>query len=271
MTSRKYKVVITNDDGIESPGLAAAVQAVEPFAEVLIVAPATQQTAMGRAQVGKAASVLQKRVLTIGDRQFEGFACEAAPARVLGHALNIFSDFRPDLVISGINYGENLGANITSSGTVGAAMEGAYRGIPAIAASLETPIHSHFTYTEQNWESSIQILRRLAYTSLSESFPADVDILKVDVPSTATPDSPWRITRLSKTLYYRSTLDNPSLTSPLGEAVTSKGADEQEPEDTDVYALAVDRVVSVTPISLDLTAKSAFSRSGAWGACFKQS
>jgi 5'-nucleotidase len=53
--------------------------------------------------------------------------------------------------------------------------------------------------------------------------------------------------------------------------VTSKGADEQEPEDTDVYALAVDRVVSVTPISLDLTAKSAFSRSGAWSACFKQS
>ncbi|UZP67835.1 5'/3'-nucleotidase SurE [Desulfovibrio mangrovi] len=261
----KYKILITNDDGIDSPGLAAVIQAVNPLAELLIVAPLVQQTAMGRAQRGNATTGLMKRILHVDGRDFEAFACDAAPARVVNHALSVFPGYRPDLVISGINYGENLGASVTSSGTVGAAIEGACRGIPSIAVSLETQVDTHFVYSEQDWGTSKHFLKYFTERTLQHGFPAGVDVLKIDVPSTAAPDCPWRTTRLSKSLYYRQDIPEPSVTSLLGDVIVSKETCAEEPTDTDVYALAIDRVVSVTPMTIDLTARNIAQVLRGWG------
>ncbi len=258
-------ILITNDDGVNSPGLLAAADAVSGFANVTIIAPLSQQTAMGRAQRGDPQARLEMVELISGDNKYNAYACDASPARVVGHGLKVMPDYTPDLVISGINYGENLGNNITSSGTVGAAIEGATKGIPSIAISLETPIDSHYDYRTLDWNVAMYFLRHFVQKTLSEGFPAGTDVLKIDVPSSATTSCPWRVTRLSGNAYYSSNITNPSLQSRLCDAVTSKGtcAEKEEP-DTDVYALAIDQVVSVTPLSLDLTAYDSFAAFDNW-------
>lgn len=262
MASRP-RILVTNDDGVYSPGLLAALQAVSEFADVAVVAPLTQQTAMGRAWKGRPDAQLEKVILEANGASFEAYACDASPARAVDHGLKVLS-FKPDLVVSGINYGENLGANITSSGTVGAAIEAACWGIPALAVSLETPLHSHYTYTDQKWDVAAHFVRYFAQRTIEHGLPQGVDVLKIDVPSDATVSSVWRVTSLSRQLYYRSSLPNPSIGSRLEEVVVSKERGVTEPVHSDVYALAVDKVVSVTPLCLDLTAHGSFSAFEDW-------
>ena len=261
---RPPKILLTNDDGVHSPGLLAALEAVSSFAEVTIIAPLVQQTGMGRAKSGNPAAKLEPKILSLNGKEYEAFACDASPAKAVDHGFKIFTNYKPDLIVSGINYGENLGANVTSSGTVGAAMEGACRGIPAIAASLETPLHSHFNYTEQNWQIAIHFLRYFVQTILEKGLPAGVDVLKLDVPSCATIDSPWRLTSLSNKRYYLSNIPNASIDSVLGSAITTKNLGTDEDKATDIYAIAVDKVVSVTPLTLDFTAHESFKNFKDW-------
>ncbi|QJB58264.1 5'/3'-nucleotidase SurE [Pseudodesulfovibrio sp. zrk46] len=258
------KILITNDDGIHSPGLLAAAKAVSQFAEVTIIAPLEQQTAMGRALRGNPEAKLEPVTLCSAEHCLTAYACDAAPARCVEHGLKAMPEYIPDLVISGINYGENLGNNITASGTVGAAMETAARGIPSLAVSLETPVDCHFEYTSQNWDVAAHFLRYFARQTLSEGLPSGVDILKIDVPSEASIASQWRVTKLSGNRYYQSALERPSLQSRLGDAFVTKGNTPNEEPDTDVYAIAVDKVVSVTPLSLDFTAYDSFSALNRW-------
>lgn len=259
------KILITNDDGIHSPGILAAIEAVSSFADVLVIAPASQQTAMGRAYRGNPDARLKETSLRVGNVGYKAFSCEATPARTVDHGLKVLSGYRPDFIISGINYGENLGSSITSSGTVGAAMEAAHRGIPSIAVSLETPVNTHLTYSEQNWSAATHFLRHFTLRALEDGFPHGVDLLKIDVPSSASLECPWRVTRLSQNSYYRSELPSPSMDSCLKDSIISKGLVQGEPEDTDIYAIAVDQVVSVTPLCLDFTAHGSMSALNKWG------
>jgi len=258
------RILITNDDGVKSPGLLAAADAVSEISEVTIIAPLSQQTAMGRSQRGNPQAMLEELTLTSDNREYSAFACDASPARVVGHGLKVMPDYTPDLVISGINYGENLGNCITSSGTVGAAFESAVWGIPSIAISLETPIESHYEYSAQKWDVAAYFLRYFVKQILSKGFPDGADVLKIDIPRDASRDCPWRVTKLSNNSYYRSNIKNPTLQSRISDAVVSKQKCAEEKPDTDVYALAVDRVVSVTPLSLDLTAYNSFSCLDKW-------
>jgi len=257
-------VFLTNDDGVDSPGLLAAAEALNSLARVSVVAPLNQQTAMGRAKTGNPDATLLPRILSVGGEDLQAYACDASPAAAVAHGLNVMPEKTPNLLVSGINYGENLGANITSSGTVGAAMEAAYRGIPSIAISLETPVSSHYEYTEQEWGTAIHFLRYFAGVVLEKGLPTDVHILKIDVPSTATPDTPWRLTTLSPYLYYQARLDSPTMESRLRDARVVKERNPGEPEETDVYALSMDKVVSVTPLTLDLTSRAKFSSIQSW-------
>lgn len=258
------RILITNDDGVNSPGLLAAADAVSEFCEVMIIAPLVQQTAMGRSMRGNPQARLEQVDLNSNGKAYCAYACDASPARSVAHGLKVLEDYSPDLVISGINYGENLGNCITGSGTVGAAMETAARGIPSIAVSLETPVECHLDYTPQDWEVAAHFLRYFVQKSLSDGFPKGVDILKIDVPSKASKTCPWRVTKLSGSRYYQSTIKNPSLQSRLGDSIVTKGKSLNEDPDTDVYAIAVDQVVSVTPLSLDFTAYGSFSDLNNW-------
>ena len=127
------KILLTNDDGVNSGGLWAAYEALSAFADVTVVAPAVQQSAVGRSI--SIFEPLRMNEVWIGDRSAYSVEGRPTDALLLGlYGLNL----KPDLVVSGINLGENISyESITTSGTVGAAMEAANQGVPALAYSLQ--------------------------------------------------------------------------------------------------------------------------------------
>jgi 5'-nucleotidase len=164
---------------------------------------------------------------------------------------------RPDLVISGINYGENLGTSVTVSGTVGAALQAAEMGIPGLAVSLETEKAYHYDHGEDvDWRAAAHFTHRFAEVVLQRQLPFDVDVLKVEVPRGATPRTAWRATRVSRQPYW---LAKASGRRELPEARPLDYETGYDPAvlepDSDIHALLVERVVSVSPLSLDLTSR----------------
>lgn len=256
---RRPHVLVTNDDGIDSPGLIAAVQAVIGLARITVVAPTTQQTATGRSLAGNRSDTLHSTSLSGLNGAVSAYHIDAAPALTVRHTLiSLLADDEPDLVISGINFGENLGSMITNSGTVGAALQAASHGIPAIAASRQSTIEQHFEFSDLDWTAATRITRRYAELLLTlaagrEQLP--FEILKVDIPDPCPIDTEERITTLSRQSYYRSVIEKPHALSRIGDARTIIDYDLQllDPGD-DVYAFAVDRVVSVTPLHLTCSA-----------------
>lgn len=249
-------ILVTNDDGIESPGLLAAVEAVLPLGEVVVVAPSSQQTSAGRGLSGDRNSSFQQIELEVGGMTVRGHHCACSPARVVLHAYDVlFNGRRPDLVVSGINYGENLGNNITISGTVGAAFQAASQGTPGLAISLQTDIGNHRRYADLDWSSVGHFCRKFAQLILNTGLPADVDILNVNVPASATVKTPWKVTRLSRQPYFLNHIANATPASKIGEAVCRYGFDEALLEqDSDIQAIC-SNWVSVTPVSMDLTSR----------------
>lgn len=264
MKKRLPRILVTNDDGVHSPGLLAAIQAVCSFAKVMVAAPLTQQTGMGRAQCGNPQSRFETIPLAVCGKTFEALACDAAPARVISHFMTVFPDSMPDLLISGINYGENFGITITGSGTVGAAIEGAVRGIPSIAVSLAAPVHQHYSYAEKDWDGAIYFLRYFTELALAKGFPKGADILKIEVPEGATPATKWRVARLSHSRYYGRNFNKPTVHTLLGEGESAIIPSPNEPNDTDRFATSVDKVVALTPLQLDSTAHEAMASLEKW-------
>ena len=253
-------ILLTNDDGIASPGLHAAAQALAEIGELLVAAPAHQQTAMGRSHTGRPGALLERVDLNILGQSVAAFGLDASPATVVRHALQaLCQERKPDLVVSGINYGENVGTTITVSGTVGAAFEGAVHGIPALAISLQMDFSKINHHGEEDWRAAAHFARHFALRLLAGALPHDVDVLKVDVPENATRETPWRLTRLSRQHYVQVLLDEPHPGSRLGEGRISVRVDETtlEPE-SDIHALVRDKIVSVTPLSLDATSRTRF-------------
>jgi len=253
-------IAITNDDGIDSPGLRAAVEAVAGLGTITIIAPSDQQTATGRGLTGNKQTGFSRVDYAYTGGVATGYHCPCSPAQVVRHSmLTVFRDERPDLFISGINYGENLGNMVTSSGTVGAALEAASYKVPAIAVSKQTDIASHHRYTEQNWDVVAHFLRIFVEKVLAGSMLPDVDILKIDVPDNATEQTHWKLTSLSRTAYYSRTIENPAFDSRICDFQTRIAVDRDNLEPgSDIHALAVERVVSVTPLSIDLTSRVRF-------------
>jgi 5'-nucleotidase len=252
-----YNILITNDDGIESPGLRAAVESVLHIGNVTVVAPSHQQTGSGRGLIGDMQSSLQRIDYQVNDSSIRAYHCACSPALIVNHSLRaIFKENKPDLLISGINYGENLGINITHSGTIGAALEASSFGIPGIAISKQTAIDSHHKFTDQDWTAAIFFLNRFAKILLKEKLQTDVNVLKIDIPSDATPLTKWKITKLAKTRYYARHNEDANENSRISEGKTIINIDKEtiDPE-TDIYALAIDKFVSVTPLSVDLTSR----------------
>lgn len=257
-------ILLINDDGISSPGIVAAAEALLPLGRVVVAAPLTQQTAMGRAYTGNPEARLEPYDFYAGGVKIEAFSLEASPAAVLRHALLAMPDLCPALVVSGVNYGENIGSNVTGSGTVGAAMEGASRGMPSLAVSLETAIESQRKFTEQDWNASIHFTRLFASGLLNKGMPPGVDVLKVEVPSCATTETPWRMTRLSPHRYYEPRLASPCVSSKRCDTLFAKRSGADDPADSDAYVLRVAKEIAVTPLTLDLTASTPLEIVTAW-------
>lgn len=248
----KPLIVLTNDDGIRSPGLRAAVQAVMDLGDVLIVAPRNQQSSMGRAFIGPGKT--QRRDYVAKGKHIRAFAVTTSPAPTVRHAALLIADRKPSLVISGINYGENLGNGITVSGTIGAALEAANLGVPAIAVSVATSIEYHLSYsTDIDFTIGARYTRKFAKQILSRGMPRGADVISINIPRSVAKSVGWRWTRVSRASYFHSTIEE-TLRGKRFSGYDVKVDLETLERDSDIYAVMVDGVVSVSPLTLDLSA-----------------
>jgi len=240
-------VLITNDDGIHAPGLRALVHAMEDFGTVSVVAPSHERSATAQSLTLRQPIFWEQ----IAEREW---AVDGTPADSVILALNRFLPEPPDLVISGINRGGNLGENVFYSGTVGAAMEAAINLIPAIAISVA---YKGATF---RYEPAAKFSRELAQLVVAEGLPAGV-LLNVNVPS------PWaggiRFTRQSKKV-TRNVLQEG--TDPRGRSffwlLEQRHIEEIDPSSD--YAAVFDGKISITPIQLDRTHETSLNHLSHW-------
>jgi len=253
-------ILITNDDGITSPGLRATVEAVLPLGEPLVVAPDRQWSGAGRSMPPGPEGRIARYPLEVDGHSITAYQVDASPALTVLHGLLELAPRQPALLVSGINFGENLGSDVTVSGTVGAALQGAVCGVPSLAVSLQTPKENHTNHSDDvDFSAAIHFTRLFARLMLRVTSPFDVDVLKVDVPDDATPDTPWRLTRVSR---YAGFNPIPQRRANLAEPTPIDYEAIPRPEraepDSDIYAMRVDRVISVAPLSLNLTSRADF-------------
>lgn len=253
-------ILVTNDDGIFSPGLCAAAEAVQGLGDLLIVAPRFQQTSMGRSfPKSDDVGIIEEFALVVNGDALQGFGVHGSPAQAVSHGVLELSDRKPDLCISGINYGENLGLSISCSGTVGAAYEANSYGIPSIAISRETDLMEQHTsdFQKMDWKAAKKLLKEVAKAILRGGMPKQACILNINVPDSAGQNTEVRTTKQGKSNY--STFLKPEKRD-FRKSYRLKSAIDRDIEtldkNTDVYAFYVDKVVSITPLTWDLTANT---------------
>lgn len=253
-------IFVTNDDGIASPGLHAAVRAVAALGDVLVVAPKNQRTASGRSLPPLKAWAFEPFDIPLDDGStLTAYALDGSPAQTVRGGLLLLADRPPALSVSGINYGENVGVGVTISGTVGAAIEAAALGVPALAVSLEVDLNDHLSHSDAvDFSAAAHFVRRFAAMMLTMPLPPHTDLLKLDIPQGATASSQWRITRLSRENYFHSIVEGEMGMRRFAGYERRVNYDTLE-ADSDVHALHVDKVVAVTPMTVDLTAHADFA------------
>jgi 5'-nucleotidase len=260
MNNQKFQILLVNDDGINSPGLWAAAEALAPLGYVTVAAPRTQWSGAGRSHPGSSDGIIKTQTLHVNGQDWTVYGVGGSPAQTVLHGLFEICPQKPDLVVSGINYGENASAGLTASGTVGATLEAACLGIPALAVSLEVVKEFQFSYaTHIDFSGAGYFTRLFAQKMLEKKMPADVDILKLEVPDNADEHTPWEITRLSRQPYYHMSLTPRSdwgKPTSIEYDVIRDGSNVEA--NTDNRAILVDRVVAVTPVSIDLTSRVDF-------------
>ncbi len=244
-------ILLTNDDGIHATGIRALYNAFKDNHDVYIVAPDRERSASSHSLT------LHRplKVTEIGDRIF---SVNGTPTDCVALAVNKLLPRRPDLVISGINDGPNLGDDITYSGTVSAAIEGTILGIPSFSISLDTWIlkkNQKNHYCEDNicwFGTASHVALYIAGYILENSLPYDT-LLNVNVPNLPVEEIKGiKLTRQGKRIYDNAIQE---VYSPSGEKHYWIGGGEpywEHGEDTDISAV-MNGFVSVTPIHLDLT------------------
>jgi 5'-nucleotidase len=246
-------IVITNDDGIFAPGLRALLKGLEGLGTISVVAPSHERSA--------AAQSLTLRQPIYCDQVAEReWSVEGTPADSIIIALHTLFPEKPDLVISGINRGGNLGENVYYSGTVGAAMEAAINHVPAIAISLSC------RRNDFNFEPAAQFARQLVPLVFKEGMPAGI-VLNVNVPNKWKGDV--RFTRQSSKI-TRNILQPGQ--DPRGRKyywLHEQEVKEEVAPDTD-YAAIFDGAVSITPLELDHTHVPSLNHLSHWAKELKQ-
>lgn len=257
MPDKKYLIVLTNDDGIQSPGLWAAAEALSPLGYVTVAAPRQQFSGAGRCHPLNSDGRIETVKLQVGAQEWTVYAIGGSPAQSVIHAVQELTGRKPDLVVSGINYGENVGTCITGSGTVCAAIEAAAQGIPALAVSLQLNNTDYLGYSrEVNFSTAGHFTRMFAAALLEKPMPPDVDLLKLDVPVLATPHTPWKVTRMSRLPYFVPVIQRDgTLEEPAMIDYPIIAPPEQVELNSDVHAMTSGLYVSLTPISLDMTSR----------------
>ena len=247
------RILLTNDDGIHAPGIQALHAALEGLGEIMTVAPLTVQSATSHGITFD--EPLMADEVTVNETM-SGIAVDGRPADCVKVALRTLwarrfgEGTRPDLVVSGMNSGANVGINVIYSGTVAAAIEAAFLGVPAIAVSLHIGDRNSIRYGRA---------AEIARTVIDRILEHPIDphsVINVNVPRTESDDAPMPPIRLAEmnTAAGASSFDERS--SPDGRvyywACGSGLAFEKTTPGSDVESL-MDRAVTVTPLNYDLT------------------
>ncbi len=257
MKINEPQILLTNDDGIKSPGLWAAAESLASLGFVNVAAPREQSSGAGRSLPSTSDGRIRPEEVRVNGKTWTAYAIGGSPAQAVLHGIYEITPRKPDVVISGINYGLNVGYGITVSGTVGAALEAAASGIPALAISLDTDSKYHLSYsTKIDFSTAAYFTAYFTQLLLEHDLPDDVHVLKVEIPATATPNTPWRMTRISPVRYYQPVppqRQSHSSGGTMGYRVTDNW--ETAPESSDIHTVHIQKIISVTPLSLDLTSR----------------
>ena len=247
-------ILLTNDDGVYSTGLKAAYDSVCELGEVTVVAPSTQKSGVGRG-----ISIFEPlRVSLANVNGFKAYAVAGTPTDSVIIGLFAILKKQPDLVLSGFNIGENISTDtVTTSGTIGAALEAASYGIPALAASIQVldegdKFDDHRTYS-YDFEVGIKIVNRIARKVINKGLPPGVDLLNINIPKHVNMDTQIEITRLARKIFLTGVEER---FDPRGRPyywINGELIRDAE-EGTDVKAVMKNGHISVTPLSLDATA-----------------
>jgi 5'-nucleotidase len=232
------RILVSNDDGIHAIGLKILAKVLEPVGEVTVIAPLTEMSAASHALTLHH----PLRVKEVGDRTY---AVEGTPTDCVLLAVKEFLNDKPDLVVSGINQGPNLGEDIIYSGTVAAAMEGAILGIPSMALSLAS-------WTYDDFGASADLAARLAHELLGQDLPERF-LINVNVPPVPKDEIRGiRCTRLGNREYDDVFIKK---TDPRGRDYYWIGGNEPNwaPSPDSDFSAVSEGYVSMTPILMDLT------------------
>ena len=247
-------IIVTNDDGYDAPGILALAEAMGELGEVQVCAPAVNQSASGH-KITLFQNIAYARK-TIG-AGIKALAVSGSPADCIALSLLGLVDAQPDIVVSGINRGENMGQDLTYSGTVTAALEAAISGIPAVAFSLANPNAD----CREHYGVAARIAIPIVKMALTKGLPA-FTILNVNVPPVERFEDlrGIRLTRQGVRIYRDCLVDvAEGVVRVEGEPPTAN-TDELG---TDVWAVHRD-YVSVTPVHLDMTAHQFMADLAAW-------
>ena len=237
------RILLTNDDGIDAPGIRALWNILKEMAQIVVAAPARQQSATSH-------SITVFHPIWVNEQAFDdprisGWRIGGTPADSVKIALDSLMDFKPDLVVSGINHGPNLGTDVLYSGTVSAAVEGAMHGIPAIAISLATD-------DKPDFGPAAAFCKKLVGQVLEQKLPP-FTLLNVNVPPV--PQKELKAVAITKlgVIEYENAFDK--RVDPRGRIYYWMGGTPMQTpndDDTDVAAVNAGKI-SVTPVHFDLT------------------
>ncbi len=247
------RILLTNDDGIYAPGIAALQRQLSQLGEVYVVAPATEQSGVGHS-ITYLTPLIAKEVYI--DEQQWGWAVEGSPADCVKLGVSELLPARPDLVVSGINGGLNAGINVLYSGTVAAAIEGAFFGITSIAVSLEYDEHAQF-------DKAARIARSIIEQVLKNKGP-EPQLFNMNIPTSALEGpAEVRTVPMDVTLYGE---DYEKRTDPFGRAyywATAYPPPALDGVESDLSAIKKG-YVTVTPLDYNMTKTAVLEQMQSW-------
>jgi 5'-nucleotidase len=251
--SSRPRILVTNDDGVESRGLLALKEALDQIGETTVVAPETNQSAVGHTKT--LMRPLRVRERTLGDGS-TGWSVDGSPTDAVSLAFLGYFGHGFDLVAAGINYGANLGDDITYSGTVSAAMEGVINGCPSFAVSQEYYEHPDFALAG--------LAARVVARNILEHGMSRGELVNVNVPAVTLEECGGiEVTKLGRRVYQDQLVER---TDPRGIPYFWIGGPPPSGmaiPGTDFHAV-VNRRIAVTPIHLDLTGRRLLRRLKTW-------
>jgi len=244
------KILVTNDDGIHADGLRALAKALRPLGNITVIAPDREQSAASHA-------LTLHRPLRIKKVEDQVLSVDGTPTDCVLLGVHGFLKQKPHLVVSGINHGPNMGNDTIYSGTVAAAVEGTFLGIPSVAISLAT-------WENADFEPAGNVAHELVKTFLSHGIRPGVCV-NVNIPPIPRPAMKGiRVTRLGKRVYHDLIVEK---TDPRGKLYYWIGGEDPtwEHDELSDFNAVSEGYVSVTPLLLEQTDYKAIVEMEAWG------